>query len=383
MAMLLDSVAVFDEKVLSLGFERAQLEGLQKQGIKTLGDAAFVVQLEASDASEQMNKLAGKVFGADPLPGDLAKLRRLLTMSNTLAAVEFRRASEEDGCKMPKAEREMRLEALRKKLGCVITSGYNEPSLSLISLVFMAKERNILSHISLAQCTSRRQELMGAKSEDKLKMVDGQLKLVSAPALECDVTTPLTARQAMRRRSLAMELVGVASYEILETINEEMFGHLQEPPPSSYVPPTLERILRADMELWSMVGEHLSKGLVADATGVLPIDKAIQEYCVHARVTHNLQPLPALSQKRALEIKDNNDTKKAKTSSMSSRPMGKAKAKARAPKAPKELVGLAYTNGACYSYNLRSCDRGDCPHKHICAKCGGKHPFKDCRSSSH
>ena len=100
MAMLLDSTAVFEEKVLGLGFDQAQLEGLQKQGIKTIGDAAFVVQLEATDASEQMNKLAGKVFGADPLPGDLAKLRRLLTMSNTMAAVEFRRVSEDnEGCK--------------------------------------------------------------------------------------------------------------------------------------------------------------------------------------------------------------------------------------------------------------------------------------------
>ena len=130
---------------------------------------------------------------------------------------------------------------------------------------------------------------MGTKTEEKLKMVDGQLKVISGSTLECDIATPLTARQAMRRRSLAMEMVGIASYEILETINEEMFGYLQEAPPSSYVPPTLERILRADLELWSLVGEHLPRGLTADSSGILPIDKVIQEILC-ARKSHSQSP---------------------------------------------------------------------------------------------
>ena len=357
-----------------------------KQGIKTLGDAAFVVQLESSDTTEQISKLGAKVFGADPLPGDLARLRRLLTMAHTMAAVEFRRASEEhDGCKMPKPERELCMSALRKKLGSVITTGHNEPSLSLISAIFSIKEKNSLAHLPLAQCTSRRQELMGQKTEDKLKMIDGKLKLVSGPVLQCDIGNPLLARQAMRRRRLAMELVGIASYEILEAVNEEMFGYLQEPPPSSYVPPTLERILRADSELWSLIGEHQMQGLLADAAGVLPIDKAIQEFCTHARVTHNLQPLPAPGTKRPGEAADSSAPKRAKTMT-SSAPAARSSAKAksrpnRVPKAPQELVGLPYTSGCCYSYNLKTCDKTDCPHKHVCAKCGQKHPFKDCNTS--
>ena len=375
MALILDSSAV------------SQLDGLRKQGIKTLGDAAFVVQLDSSDSTEQILKLETKVFGADPLPGDLARLRRLLTMAHTMAAVEFRRASEEhDGCKMPKPERELRMTALRKKLGSVITTGHNEPSLALISAIFSIKEKNSLAHLPLAQCTSRRQELMGQKTEDKLKMVDGQLKLITGPVLQCDVGNPLLARQAMRRRSLAMELVGIASYEILEAVNEELFGYLQEPPPSSYVPPTLERILRADSELWSLIGEHQMQGLMADATGTLPIDKATQEFCTHARVTHNLQPLPSVSAKGSGDTSDSGMPKRARSTmtSSTSAPKAVAKAKARSnrvPKAPQELVGLPYTSGCCYSYNLKTCDKTHCPHKHICAKCGQKHPFKDCNSS--
>ena len=386
MALTLDSQAVFAEKVLNLGFSEAQLEEMKKLGIKTLGDAAFVLQLEAADASDQLEKLAGKVCTSGaPLPGDIARLRRLLTMANTMAAFEFKKVSEEhDGCKMPRAERELRMTALRKKFGAVITSGYNEPSLALISSIFVFKERGALAHLPLAQCTSRRQELAGQKTEDKLKMVDGQLKLVSGPTLECDVNNPLLARQAMRRRSLTFELVGIASYEILETVSEELFSYMQEPPPSSFQAPGIERILRADAELWTLIGEHQAISLEADALGILPIDKAIQEYCSHARVRHHLQPLPLIN-KRSTDNRDAPEPKRSRpsTSSTSNRPAAKARSKsARTPKAPKELVGLSYTAGCCYSYNLKGCDRSDCPHKHICARCGQKHPLRDCKTSS-
>ena len=73
-----------------------------------------MVPLEAADASEQLHKIAIKIFGADPLPGDVSRLRRLLTIASTMAAIEFRLTSEEqEGCKMPKAEREMSMLTLR------------------------------------------------------------------------------------------------------------------------------------------------------------------------------------------------------------------------------------------------------------------------------
>ena len=381
MALSIDSKPVFEEKLITLGFTEDQLAKVKAQGVYTLGDAAFLLQLDAADSTDQLNKLAIKIFGEAPLPGDIAKLRRLITMAQTIAAVEFRKNTEEqDGCKMPRAERELRTNQLRRKLGQVITSGFNEPSFSLISSVFQFKDKNVLSHLPLSNCTARRQELAGHKTEERLKMIDGQLKVVTSSVLECELGDPLLARQAMRRRSLAFELVGIGSYETLEKVNEQFFGFLHEPPPTGLHPPTLERLLRADAELWALVGESLSKGLGASAAGVLPVDQAVKEFSKHTRVLHHLQPVQAASIKRPLEA-DDSASKKPRyinnTTSRRSVPKAKAKA-ARVPRAPKELLGMPFTGACCYAFNLRGCDKKSCPHAHVCAKCGQKHSLREC-----
>eukprot|EP00971_Amphidinium_carterae_P144682 2867065-Amphidinium_carterae.2 len=59
---------------------------------------------------------------------------------------------------------------------------------------------------------------------------------------------------------------------------------------------------------------------------------------------------------------------------------GKGRAN-RTPKAPPELVGLAFTGQCCYSYNKGGCSKVPCPHPHICARCGQTHPLHKCPQS--
>eukprot|EP00971_Amphidinium_carterae_P050530 995170-Amphidinium_carterae.2 len=178
MAGVLESCAVFAEKVLGLGFSSDQLSQTQAQGVNTLGDAAFVVALEALDAGAKTTEMAQRMFGQGVLPGVTGRLQHPFTLAQTLAAVEMKRSIEDDsGCKMPKAEREVRFKKARERLGEVYTMGHFEPSLALISVVYGMKERDEWAHLPLASCTSRRQEPAGVKQADQLKLLNGSLKV--------------------------------------------------------------------------------------------------------------------------------------------------------------------------------------------------------------
>eukprot|EP00971_Amphidinium_carterae_P009351 184429-Amphidinium_carterae.1 len=136
MASILESTAVFEEK--------APLSSSKpKVSLPALGDAAFIVALDAADASAKTNELAQRVFGEGVLPGVVGKFRYLLTLAQTLAAVDMMKSIEDDtGCRMPKAEREVRMAKARERLGEVYTTGLLEPSLALLSLFYTMKERS-------------------------------------------------------------------------------------------------------------------------------------------------------------------------------------------------------------------------------------------------
>eukprot|EP00971_Amphidinium_carterae_P093396 1848080-Amphidinium_carterae.1 len=188
MASILTSTAVFEEKTLGIGFTSRQLDLIKKEGVLTLGDVAFLVSLEAADANERVVQLAKKIFGDGVLMGDVGRLRHLITLSQALAAADMKRAIEDDtGCKMPRAERESRMAEARKRLGDVYTTGLFEPSLHLISALYTMKERAEWAHLPLSMCTSRRQELSGVKTDDHLKLVGGQLKVVKEDIPEAEI----------------------------------------------------------------------------------------------------------------------------------------------------------------------------------------------------
>eukprot|EP00971_Amphidinium_carterae_P301039 5981615-Amphidinium_carterae.1 len=93
--------------------------------------------------------------------------------------------------------------------------------------------------------------------------------------------------------------------------------------------------------------------------------------------------------KRPAEAAINVNSKKPRATSasagvaLSSVPKGKGKSRTdRVPKAPQELHNLPYRGRCCYSFNLGGCTRPNCPHPHICAKCGGNHSLQTCSSAS-
>ena len=67
---------------------------------------------------------------------------------------------------------------------------------------------------------------------------------------------------------------------------------------------------------------------------------------------------------------------------------GNGKGRKGAPPLPKELIDLkghaltAEGKSICFAYNLKECKRSGCPHQHVCARCFGSHPIRQCTAAS-
>eukprot|EP00971_Amphidinium_carterae_P334158 6469262-Amphidinium_carterae.1 len=71
--------------------------------------------------------------------------------------------------------------------------------------------------------------------------------------ITADVQDTYQARGALRRRSIAFDMHGLASYTVLEEANDYLFDRLYAPMPSGECNPSLAQLAEADRELWRLV----------------------------------------------------------------------------------------------------------------------------------
>ena len=93
-------------------------------------------------------------------------------------------------------------------------------------------ESGELKYIAPGKCLSRQQELSGAKPEKHIKLDASSSGLVvkdAAPEKETNVSSDLALFQAMCRRALAMDLVGLASHDTMMRWINRMFALYTQP----------------------------------------------------------------------------------------------------------------------------------------------------------
>ena len=111
--------------------------------------------------------------------------------------------------------------------------------------------------------------------------------------------------QALTRRALCLDLVGAASFSIVEKYNAMLMRCLQEPSPPGYRQVDVAQILKADQRAWLRMSETVKNGLKRDASGNLPVDLAFPKEEVDPQVCFQLRPLPSGSapqQERPAEL---------------------------------------------------------------------------------
>ena len=87
----------------------------------------------------------------------------------------------------------------------------------------------------------------------------------------CSTRTELELVQAFRRSALAFDLVGLISYETMNSYHGEPLSHLQEDAPPGYSNTTVVQVLRADRAAFLYLAEVITS-LKRTSNGDLPLE---------------------------------------------------------------------------------------------------------------
>ena len=323
MSSTLDSEAAFVDRAQQVGLERWVIDKIRQKKFATFGRLAFgfAYSPQSSDEAPLRDFLTGLLDEA-PSDDQLASLRRLFFESHTMALTDVRQRVESNPDplvatrKLPTAE-VARQQAQEKRLGGLVFNPTTIPSNHLVDLFVDMVETGILTYVKAETCCSRAQEVETIRKDPAVSTdAAGLLKLGSKnldPA--CEANTELKLRSAWQRRSLAMDLAGLASFEVTETWNQFLFTHLVREQPKGFAKISLQQIIDTDKQLFILASHQTMGKLSSSPDQKKPLDEAIEKLKDSNEVLQFLTPLPAQRSHEAPTASNNNSrpTKVQKT----------------------------------------------------------------------
>lgn len=102
--------------------------------------------------------------------------------------------------------------------------------------------------------------------------------------LMCSTTTELDTTNAMRRRSLAFDLVKACSYHTMNSYHAELFDHLHMQAAPGYSQVSLAQVLRADRAAWLHIAEKITS-LKRNEHGKLSVEEELSKVLAHPAVS--------------------------------------------------------------------------------------------------
>lgn len=403
-----ESEASFRNRAREIQLTEQHVEALLSQDIRCFNHFAFTVGGQPGQLDEtKFQDLVNAVCPRGASLGVQAALKQLAYESITVAVAAIRQRVESGGeaalRKLPAHERDERLRRIRQKITGFEIAGDYEPAHSVVDTYAHMIEEGALRILPLSKCISRDQELQANKQDKQLVLLEGQQLTIKDKQLDlkADLSNELRVHNAFIRRGLAMEMANLASFSVHERAIRDFMSYLTKDVPPGFKGPTVESVLRADKELWTLVANECRSNLKPTATGGFPVDDAIQRFSTSASVLFNLLPLPS-----SASSSSSSSTKRKQTDGDDEPPKPPAKVAKRV--GPRNLKGRQQRRGQsnlppglhgysgwnsekqriCYNYNLphgcqlsttkdgqvTKCSRGT----HQCIKCHGPHPLAAC-----
>ncbi|CAE7368259.1 unnamed protein product, partial [Symbiodinium sp. KB8] len=275
MASLTESRAAFSARAAEVGLTNAEVTTLTGRGIDTLARIAFAAVGPGQNPSDaQVQALFG---GAATTAGTVASTRRLIFEAHTLLIADLKGRVEkgEDASvgSMSHAERESRMARQKARITGLMHSGVEEPSYESYNLVYAMLQRDALVYIHPEKFTTRRQELSSQKP-NKQVVLDGSGALnikEKQTSLTCPTSGELELVQALRRRALAFDLVGVCTYDVMNRYHGALVQRMQDMPPPKYAKVSVHQVLRTDRAAFFHLAEQL-RTIKRQADGSIPLD---------------------------------------------------------------------------------------------------------------
>ena len=262
MASLLKSQAAFKERALECGLTDAEYAALVSRGVTTLSGAAYAVSTPGVNPTEQaLRGLLNPSSPDDVSVGSLAAIRRLVFESQTLAIAEVRLAIEgTDGAKrseLAPAERTSRVAAQKTRLCGYDLTGTMEVAHSCYTYVGTMIDTDSPFYLEPHRFITRAQEIAHERPGKEIILDASKLTVRDkATHHKMQIQNELQLSQALARRSLACDLMGVITFRTQENWHKFLLDRLAESPPPGFRRITMEQVLRADRQAWQSRG-HL------------------------------------------------------------------------------------------------------------------------------
>ena len=298
---LVDSRPAFKNRCLEVCGDDEIFKKLEAQNVLSFSELAFACGTPSAQPSEdEFRAFAEKIGGAGISMGDASKLRRLLFEASTFVVAQLKAQVTTDGTdsikKLPLAEKAARAEEQKRRLKGLIIEEELSPSHGLIDLVSNMLECNVLQWIPPSKCTKRDQELkLIAKDRSKaLSVLDGSNAVVLSAVQEKIIAyhgAPLHLQWCLQRRGLAFDMMNIIKWESRERWTAFLLQALTRDVPSGYSAVSINQLLKADSEMFLLISKEVSQ-VKALASGVLPVDEALNRLRTDPRVTMHLLPLP-------------------------------------------------------------------------------------------
>lgn len=403
---LIDSVAAFEQRCRELSQPGLDLKALlEAQSITTFSSLAFVCGTpNRAPTDEEFDRFSQTIFGAGANAGRVSVLRRLHFEASTFVLSQLKATVTGDtgdgSKKLPFAEKQSRLAGVRTALAGFLIQGETEPSHTLIDKCQLMYDTGSVMWLHPSLCTKRDLEIQSAPkdSQQVLKIESQTLKVdTEAPKIgDADHGTEIKLQWCLQRRGVALEMCNILSWDVSQRWLATLFQAYSTEPPPGYGKVTLQQLVRADKEMWTLLGRDISS-VKPDAAGIRPLDKAVKNLMTDARITMHLLALPYRSPGTSTGSGDKPSSSSSRPSNVQPKKKMRAGKKMRTPASPPEELKDCHQTTAdgkpiCWSYNLAcKCDlptSGQPPRcrrgVHICAFCRKVgHSFQQCKAAPH
>lgn len=392
---LIDSEAAFRKRLTEVITDAGARNAVIAGGLLTFSALAFAVGTPQSPPSDD----DFRAFADNLLPvgygmGSYSGLRRLHFEATMLVVAQLKAKvtgePEEGKHELPVVEKQARLADQKTRLVGVDIKGEMQPSFALVDSVHNMIDSNTVMWIAPSKCTSRDQEVQqGAKNLPSVVHLEQHtLKLAAPdPVVEADCCSAIQLQCCFQRRALALDQAGLSSWAIQSKWITQMLTILNTPPPPGHAKVSMEQVIKADKQLWTVISQEFDTAITPGAANAaMTFDALSDRLRFDPRVTMHMLPLPIMSKSSQSSGGD------ASTSRNQARP--KAKASTTVKKAakvgrkaarnkPEALAGMdtvtADGDRVCWANNLEGgCKAQLLPgHKiprcakglHICAHC--------------
>ncbi|CAE7032315.1 unnamed protein product [Symbiodinium sp. CCMP2592] len=370
-----------------VGLSRDTLRAFAAHGIDTLSKLAYSCgQPGAPLPQSDFDDFIATVIPA-ALLGEKGSVKRLIFESQALLLTDLReQVTQPDKWatkNVPTVERQKRMEAVKASIPGVLVEGSLEPSHGLLNAACRMEREGQLRYIAPEQCGTRMYEIQNVKAQSKvLSLEEGKLAISEEKDLpEVTCGSALLLQEALKRRGIALQFAGVASFLAHEKYVLKLFGHMGREPPPGHARTSVHQLLTADRQVWTKLIEDEVSPRRSPA-GTYPVDDALLPALQSYDVTVALLPRESSKdgKKRFAPTKKHQNEREQKVGKGDGgKGSGKGKGKRptwqpSVPEAIRKLGGSAQTpdkKRICFSRNLPcGCTLDPCPKGlHVCALC--------------